>query len=303
MDEMNYTPEDEVLEQENTAPKAETENVDETAATSAIFNETASEADTEEPVPAVRRDVALKEWSYTEKNEKCTIKHTLSLTKDRLVHRAENNESKQAVKQRTDIALRNVHSVNASYGYTRNLGLAVLLGILSFLALVGGIVCMTQELPAAIFVVLFVVAVGFGVGAYLVYRKVKPSFVLEICTIGTITSDLLAYGNSASGVTRQHRRFPFFRLILIAAIGVGAYFLVSSGVLAVRIPGMNNIYVIIAAAVLALILLILPRPHASSRSVGKVSSSGGSYRFEMDAETGNDIVETIGELIIENQLN
>lgn len=244
----------------------------------------------------------IKTWSYTEKNEKNVIHHTLSLTKDRLIHRAESAQSKHSTKQRTDIALKNVHSVNASYGFARNVGLAIFLGVMSFIFLTAGIVLFIKNITA-IGAAALAVGVIFGIVAFFVYRKVKPSFVLEICTVGTVTSDLLAYGNSVKSVTKQHGRFPIFRLILIVALGVGAFFLVRSGMVSNMIPGFTNMYVILAAAVLAFILLILPRGNSTARSVGKVSNEKGNYSFEMDYETGIDIVDTIGELIIENQNN
>ena len=242
----------------------------------------------------------LKVWHYTEKNEKNVIHHTLSLTKDRLIHRAESAQSKHSTKQRTDIALKNVHSVNASYGYARNVGLAMFLGIMSFLCLVAGIVLFIKNI-AAIGGALLGATVIFGIAAFLVYKKVKPSFVLEICTIGAITSDLLAYGNSVKSVTKQHGKFPFFRLFFIIALGVGTFFLIRTGKVGELVPGFNNIYMIAAVAAVALILLILPRGNSSARSVGKVGNESGKYSFEMDYETGIDIVDTIGELIIENQ--
>ena len=62
-----------------------------------------------------------KTWEYTEIANKHVINHTITLTKDRFTHESKINEAAQEMRQRTDVSLKNVNSVNTYYGLTRNI--------------------------------------------------------------------------------------------------------------------------------------------------------------------------------------
>ncbi len=178
-----------------------------------------------------------KTWEFTEKLNKHSVHHTLTLSENRLTHVSEVKEATQAMKQRRDIKLSDVRAVNTYYGKSKNIPLAILLGVLAFLSLVGGIIQLVND-AAGVGVVLILLAGGFGFLAYLVYKSYKPSFVLEIdmyVSANKVINESLNYGSATLNFGKK---------------GLLARF----------------------------------KPNTT--------------KFVMDSETGNDIVNTLGEYLI-----
>lgn len=233
-----------------------------------------------------------KTWTYTEKNDKISTYHTISVTKDRFTHTSEVKESNHAMKQRTDINLKNIHSVNALYGHSRNLKLAIILAVLAIALLAAGIASL-QTGPLGIAFLL--AAVILVVAAIIVYRKIKPSFMVQINTVGTVSSDTIAHGNSSTTVSfGKKQTSPIFIIIAIIAAYIGA-----STYNASSIKGETPTMAIICLVVAGISLFCHFRSNSKASKTAS-STSGTSYKFEMDPETGNDIVDTLGEFIINN---
>ena len=154
-----------------------------------------------------------KTWCYTEKTNKHTIYHTISLTKERYTHESEIKEVSHAMRSRTDIRMKDVHSVNTFYGLSRNIGLAVFMWILAAFFLLAGIGSFLGGVAeggsrgnssgVAMGIIMVVVAAFFGVIGYSIYRRIKPAFMLEINTVlgpGSVQSDGVSYGSIAAAL-------------------------------------------------------------------------------------------------------
>ena len=149
-----------------------------------------------------------KTWNYIEKTKKHTINHTIILTKDRYTHQTEINTASHAMKSRTDLRLKDVHSVDTFYGLSRNIGLAVLLFVVALLGLIGGII-------AESFAIGLVAALIFGgLGAWVLLR-VKPAFMLQFNTIvlGHLESNGVTHGNVSAAMGAKARAGGIFGLI------------------------------------------------------------------------------------------
>ena len=191
-----------------------------------------------------------KSWSYSEKTNKVETNHTISIKGNRFTHTAESKNFSNNVKYREDINLEHVYSVRSCYGQARNMLAVILLGILAAVALIASLVMFGDNDTTVVGVILILVAAGLGFLAYLMYKRIKPSFMLEINTVipkGQLVSTNLMYGA----------------------------------------PGVNfgpanpkNIFAVLFAPLLNLF------------------KQRGRYRFEMDPATGNDIIDTIGEMLI-----
>ncbi len=192
-----------------------------------------------------------KTWHYTEKTKKHTINHTIILTKERYTHQTEINTASHAMKSRTDLSVKNVHSVHTFYGLSKNIGLAILMFILAVIAVIGAIASFSDSTGLGI--ALLFVGVLFGVIGYFIYRRIKPAFMLQINTVilGKMETNGVTHGNisAAAGVNASH--------------GSGLFALI------------GNLF----------------------RSI--FSFAKPKYKFEMPPEVGNDIVDTIGALLIE----
>jgi len=205
----------------------------------------------------VKAEPTCKNWYYTEKNNKHVTYHTISVNKDKFTHISEIKEASQAMRQRTDINVKNVNSVSSYYGLSHNLSGAILCVVFAILSLFAAVFSFLGKV-AVLGIILIVVAALLGVLAYFVYKKIKPTFVLEIETIvqnGTLKKNSLAYGNAVVDTSKKHHSF-FFYLLLVIVFPVGIIYLLSR-------------------------------------------SKGNKYKFEMDPAVGNEIVDTIGELLIE----
>lgn len=215
----------------------------------------------EETTYTSQTEQSCKTWSYSEKTSKHTTHHTISVTKERFTHEAQIKESSKAMRQRTDLSLKNVNSVYSYFGYSKNIIGAVILAIIALVSLIGGFASIANN--TAIGVVLIIVALLFAVLAVIVYRRLKPAFILEIETVipsGTLKQSKLSYGSASLDLSKT-KHSPLFYLLLIVAWPVGIIYLIYRLLLT---PGKSN-----------------------------------KYRFLMDAEVGNEIVDTIGAMLIE----
>ena len=170
---------------------------------------------------AVRSD--CKTWAYSEKNNKHVTHHEIAITKNRFSHTSEIKEVKQAMKTRTDINIKNVHSVNTFYGLSRNVIAPILLAILA-VACIALAFIIKGTAALAIFLVLAVLFAGFAI---FIFTRIKPSFYLEINTIipnGTCSSDSLAYGNANVNVGKKRHSILFY-LLLIVFFPIGIIYL------------------------------------------------------------------------------
>ena len=200
-----------------------------------------------------------KSWHYTEKTNKHTIYHTISLTKERYTHETEIKHASHAMRSRTDISVKDVHSVHTFYGLSRNIGLAVFMWIIAALFFIFSIMQFASgaesngEGSGAVFgIVLLVVAALFGLIGYLIFRRIKPAFMLEINTVlglGQIQNNGVSYGSVAAALGSAPKKRGFFSALFAP--------------------------------------------------IRKLFSGKAKYKFEMPPEVGHDIVDTIGPLLIE----
>ena len=200
-----------------------------------------------------------KTWVYSEKLNKHTVHHTLSVQGDRLTHVSEVKEAARAMKQRSDIRLSDVRTVNSYYGLSRNLIGVIILGILSAMCLFGAIAIMAEEGGIAGGLVVLVLAAGFAGLAYLLFKRIKPAFVLEIemyVKARKVIREKFSYGSAAINFTKK-KITPTELAVMIIIWPIGLIYLLR---------------------------------HAKKGSV--------KYKFIMDPETGNDIVNTLGEYLI-----
>jgi len=151
-------------------------------------------------------------WHYKVEKNRHEIKHTICIHDGVFTHVTEMDELGQTMKQREDVRIEDVCSVTSYFGISRNIGLVILLGLLGVLGIVGGIVmmCMTA-VKLGLIALLFGLIMG-GL-AYLVFRCVRASFILEFDTViprGTLKNTELAYGNAVIS-TRRTRFSQFWR--------------------------------------------------------------------------------------------
>ena len=199
-----------------------------------------------------------KTWSFTEKNNKHTTYHTFTIQGKRFSHQAELREAAQSYRQRTDFNLDNVYAVNSYYGVTRNIVGTVILAILAALAAIAAIVNLANEGDMPITIGAFVVAAALGFFAYLVYKKIKPSFILEIQTVlpnnGKIDAQNFTFGTPTVNFGKKALN-PLLVIMLIVLWPIGIIYLLTQ-------------------------------------------AKGNKYKFEMDEATGLEIVDTIGAYLI-----
>ena len=199
-----------------------------------------------------------KSWQYTEKYNKHETHHTLSIQGKRFTHTAEIKEASQAMKQRTDFNLDNVRQVNSYYGLSRNIVAVVLLVLLAIACFALVIAGFAGEMMPLGFVGLVLVAL-FILLAVLVYKRIKPAFILEIETavpMSTLTTNAFAYGSATVNFGKK-KHSPLFYLILVVLWPIGILYLLFG------------------------------------------RKGGNKYKFIMDPETGMDIVDTIGSYLIQ----
>lgn len=200
-----------------------------------------------------------KSWQYTEKYNKHETHHTLSIQGKRFTHVSEIKEASQAMKQRTDFSLDNVVQVNSYYGLSRNIVAVVLLVLLSiacFSLVIAGFAgnMMPIGLVGLVLVALFILL------AVLVYKRIRPAFILEIETAipkSTIRNNAFAYGSATINFGKKKHSIIFY-LVLVVLWPIGILYLLFG------------------------------------------RKGGNKYKFIMDPETGMDIVDTIGTYLIKD---
>lgn len=188
-----------------------------------------------------------KTWSFTEKNNKHTTYHTFTIQGKRFSHQAELKEAAQSYRQRTDFNLDNVYAVNTYYGVTRNLVGTIILAILAVLAAILAIANFVggansgpsygsyyEPTPASaefpiMGVVFLVVAAALAFFAYLVYKKITPSFILEIQTVlpkGERATQNFTYGTPSVNFGKQATN-PLLAIVLIVLWPIGILYLLT----------------------------------------------------------------------------
>lgn len=191
---------------------------------------------------------SYKSWNYSEKVGNHTIEHTISISKERFTHESQIKESTQAMRQRTDVSLKNIYSVNSYYGFSRNAKGTFILIMLAGACLMTSISAFVESIIELGFILLLL-GIGFSVLAFLTYRKIKLAFILEFETIinnGTIKQCGLSYGNASINLNNKGPKFFLFRFFY-------------------------NIF----------------------------HRKGRKYKFIMDEQVGNEIVDTIGVMLME----
>ena len=200
-----------------------------------------------------------KVWEYSEQTNKHTTYHTIIVTKQRFTHEAQIKDAGQAMRQRTDLSLKEVNSVSTYFGLSRNLVATILMALLAALFLVVAIAALATDSSVAIAVVMLVLAILFVVLAILIYKKIKPSFTLEIETIirnGLLKQSTLSYGNTAVTLDKKKPSLLTY-LFMTVVFPIG-------------------------------IIYLLTR-----------KSKGGKYKFIMAPEVGNEIVDTLGAFLMD----
>ena len=255
-------------------------------------------------LPAPSKGPVKTTWEYCEKSEKNTIYHKISVTKDRFTHQSENKNAKTSRKERTDISLKNIHSVRTSYSHSRNVPLVMFLTVIAMLLLAGAVVAFAYSMPF-LSIGIAAASVGIMIATIIVYTKTKTAFMLEINTYGNITSDLLSYGHAdlSNAQSTKKRTSP---LLALAIFAVSIAFLIPT-VFTNYTPNnefMSFIYrnqskfqiILIADAVLSMIGHLV-----QTLKENRKSAAGAKYKFEMTPEVGYDIVESIGSLIMDKE--
>ena len=172
-----------------------------------------------------------KTWNFVEKQNRHVTHHTFSICGKRFTHQAEIKEASQAMKQRTDFNLDNVKTVNSYYGLSRNIALVVILAVIAAFALIFALVGIGTggEEAAPVSIVFIIIAALLGVVAFLVYKKIKPAFILEIETVipkGQIVSNRFAYGSATINFGKKKLN-PIFYLFLIVCFPIGIIYLLT----------------------------------------------------------------------------
>ena len=196
-----------------------------------------------------------KSWTYTEKNNKTTTYHTISIKGKKFSHIAEIKETARTMRQRSDFNISNVRSVNSFYGTTRNMFGVILCAILAAIAVIVAIVMLTDD-NTGLGIGLLVLGGILGFAAFMIYKNIKPSFYLEIETVvpmGTLTTNTFIYGNPETDFNKDTK---------------------------------SNVIIDFFKTLFRPLLRLFKR-------------RGNKYKFEMDPETGLDIIDTLGDYIIQ----
>ena len=170
----------------------------------------------------------VKTWSFIEERNKHVTHHTFTIKGKRFSHQAELKELSQSYKQRTDFNLDNVYAVNSYYGVTRNLVAAIILAVLAVISVIFAIVNFVNEVVAA-GIALLVVGALFALFAYLAYKKITPSFVLEIQTViprGQLDIQNFTYGTPSVSFGKKAIT-PIQALVLVVLWPLGILYLLT----------------------------------------------------------------------------
>ena len=143
-----------------------------------------------------------KSWSFTEKFYgivKKEVAHKISIDGKRFSHTTETKTATTTVHSRDDFSLDNVYSVKSYYSVARNVAATVILAIFAVLSAITSIIMFAADDDTAVVgIILLVLAAIFGIAAYFIYKRIKPTFVLEIDAVipkGQLVNNGLRYGN------------------------------------------------------------------------------------------------------------
>lgn len=126
------------------------------------------------------------------------------------------------MRQRTDFSVKNVNSVNTYYGLSRNIKLVFILAFATFCLVVMGFsrLFSRNRIGGAAFpVIMILIGVALGVLAYFVYKKVKPTFILEIETYlpnSVIRNNAFQYGNATVDFSKKKLSILHYILVFPA---------------------------------------------------------------------------------------
>ena len=170
----------------------------------------------------IQEELSVKTWKYSEKNNKHVTHHTITVSKERFTHEAEIKEASQAMRQRSDFSVKNVNFVNTYYGLSRNIKLVFILVLATFCLVVMGFsrLFSRNRIGSAAFpVIMILIGVALGVLAYFVYKKVKPTFILEIETYipnSVIRNNAFQYGNATVDFSKKKHSILHYVLVFPA---------------------------------------------------------------------------------------
>ncbi len=124
----------------------------------------------------------LKTWTYSEKNKKHKVDHTIVVTNKRFIHNSELNEAKQSYKDRTELSVKQIKAVNAFYGKNKKFGGAIFCLLLAIAGIAVGLLGMLKviELESIINYVALGAGALFLIIAIVLFCKKKISFGLAI---------------------------------------------------------------------------------------------------------------------------
>lgn len=124
----------------------------------------------------------LKTWTYSEKNKKHKVDHTIVVTNKRFIHNAELNEAKQSFKDRTELSVKQIKAVNAFYGKNKKFFGAILCLLIAIASIGYGVFSAYQAEWnfGTIHYVLAGVGVLFLIISIILFCRKKISFGLAI---------------------------------------------------------------------------------------------------------------------------
>jgi len=138
----------------------------------------------------------LKTWTYSEKNKKHKLNHTIVVTNKRFIHNSELNEAKQTLKTRTELSVKNIKAVQAVYGKNKKFGGAIFCLLLAIAGLVAGVLGMVKviELDPTISYVAMGAGALFLLISIILFCKKKIAFGLSIDYGATENPYAISYG-------------------------------------------------------------------------------------------------------------
>ena len=169
----------------------------------------------------------IKSWGYEEKSGNQTVAHTISVTKNRFTHQAEERGATCSLVERTDVDIKNVCRVRTVFGRTRNL-LLVVLGIVlgvAFFAIsiinfvnygeVAGLKDASTPLLAGVLFLLL--CLGCCALAIYFYLNVKPGFSIELDLKSSAGKCAIKQGATTAFIAKKASGF---KLYMPAKVGV-----------------------------------------------------------------------------------
>ncbi len=204
-------------------------------------------------------DIHSKTWHYSEKVNKHTKHHTLTISKDRITHQVDLNEHSQKMRHRTDIKFANVFAVRSYFGISKNIKAFIFFLLIALAGIALAITGLANEENAllgsgiAAFVIFLIVAI-------IMFKKIKPAFMLEIQSYepeNPIKKNSLSYGSVKIDLSKKSP-FLYYFLLVVFFIPFGLLYLLFFK--------------------------------------GK---GGTKYRFVMDEQIGFDVVDTVASILLD----